>query len=94
MNQFSKFISVFCSIILWILITPEATAQGTMLLRQPSLSSQNIVFVHGDDLWVVAAEGSDGRLITTAIAKETSNNISHDGKQVEFTGTDDGNTVA
>ncbi len=63
-----------------------------MLLRQPTLSKQHIVFVHGDDLWVVAREGGDARRLTSAIGAETSPKISADGKWVAFTGQYDGNT--
>ncbi len=80
-----------CTIVLSFL-TNIAIAQGTMLLRQPALSKQHIVFVHGDDLWVVAREGGDARRLTSAIGAETSPKISADGKWVAFTGQYDGNT--
>jgi tricorn protease len=67
-------------------------AQGTLLLRQPSVSKQHIVFVHGDDLWVVAREGGDARRLTTAVGAENNPRISADGKWVAFTGQYDGNT--
>jgi tricorn protease len=55
-------------------------AQGTLLLRQPSVSKQHIVFVHGDDLWVVAREGGDARRLTSAVGAENNPRISADGK--------------
>ena len=73
-------------------ITSLATSQGSMLLRQPTLSKQHIVFVHGDDLWVVAREGGDARRLTSAIGAETNPKLSADGKWVAFTGQYDGNT--
>ena len=70
----------------------STTAQGTLLLRQPSVSKQHIVFVHGDDLWVVPREGGDARRLTSAIGAENNPRISADGKWVAFTGQYDGNT--
>ena len=67
-------------------------AQGTMLLRQPTISKNHIVFVHGDDLWVVGREGGDARRLTSAVGAETSPKLSPDGKWVAFTGQYDGNT--
>ncbi len=74
------------------IISLTATAQGTLLLRQPSVSKQHIVFVHGDDLWVVSLAGGDARRLTSAIGAENNPRISADGKWVAFTGQYDGNT--
>ena len=74
------------------IISLATTAQGTLLLRQPSAGKQHIVFVHGDDLWVVAREGGDARRLTTAVGAENNPRISADGKWVAFTGQYDGNT--
>src|SRR5687767_923039 len=78
-------------VIFFLLIVTTAAGQGTMLLRQPSLSNQNIVFVHADDLWVVGKDGGDARRLTSAIGTETSPRISPDGNTVAFTGQYDGN---
>ena len=61
-------------------------------MRQPTVSKQHIVFVHGDDLWVVSREGGDARRLTTAVGAENSPKISPDDKWVAFTGQYDGNT--
>ena len=53
-----------------ILFSLATSAQGTLLLREPSVSKQHIVFVHGDDLWVVSREGGDARRLTTAVGAE------------------------
>ena len=69
-----------------------SAAQGTLLLRQPSVSKSSIVFMYGDDLWVVAKEGGNARRLTTAIGTESSPRISPDGNWVAFSGQYDGNT--
>ncbi len=75
-----------------VFITCISLAQGTRLLRQPSAGKDHIVFVHGDDLWVVGREGGDARRLTSAVGSELSPKISPDGKWVAFTGQYDGNT--
>lgn len=92
MTCLKKITRYFSGTLLFCFITMMASSQGTMLLRQPTLSKQHIVFVHGDDLWVVAREGGDARRLTTAIGAETNPKLSPDGKWVAFTGQYDGNT--
>ena len=67
-------------------------AQGTQLLRQPTVSDQLIVFVYANDLWVVNRNGGDAKRLTSAIGAETFPHFSPDGKQIAFTGQYDGNT--
>lgn len=73
-------------------ISLSTSAQGTLLLRQPTVSKQHIVFVHGDDLWVVSREGGEARRLTSAVGAENNPRLSPDGKWVAFTGQYDGNT--
>lgn len=67
-------------------------AQGSRLLRNPAVSSQNIVFMHADDLWVTSANGGDATRLTAAIGAEFNPQISPDGNWVAFSGQYDGNT--
>ncbi len=87
-NTHFTFLLFFCTTI----ISLASSAQGTLLLRQPSVSKQHIVFVHGDDLWVTPLEGGDARRLTSAVGTENNPRISGDGKWVAFTGQYDGNT--
>ncbi len=75
-----------------VLIAHFALAQGSMLLRQPNLSKDHIVFVHGDDLWIVDQVGGDARRLTSAAGTETNPKFSPDGNWIAFTGQYDGNT--
>lgn len=77
-------------LLLWF--TSQLYAQGTMLLREPTVSDTHIVFVHANDLWIVDREGGDARRLTTALGAEVNPRFSPDGSMVAFTGEYDGNT--
>ncbi|MEO9483185.1 MAG: PDZ domain-containing protein [Ekhidna sp.] len=69
-------------------------SQGTMLLRQPSVSQDKIVFVYANDLWVVDRTGGDATRLTTSEGAESFPHFSNDGKWIAFSGQYDGNTDA
>jgi tricorn protease len=68
------------------------SAQGTRLLRQPTISSKNIVFVYADDLWLVDRDGGDAKRLTSHEGTESFPHFSPDGSKVAFTAQYDGNT--
>ncbi len=70
----------------------HAYAQGTMLLRQPTISNTSIAFVYANDLWIVGKEGGDARRLTSNEGQESQPHFSPDGKYIAFTGQYDGNT--
>jgi tricorn protease len=67
-------------------------AQGTRLLREPTISQEHIVFVHANDLWKVSKSGGDAIRLTSNEGSETLPKFSPDGKTIAFTGQYDGNT--
>ena len=70
----------------------HALAQGSRFLHQPDVSASHIVFVHANDLWIVArTEGSAIRL-TTFEGSETHPVFSADGQWIAFSGQYGGNT--
>ena len=73
-------------------ITVGLSAQGTRLLRQPTISSKNIVFVYADDLWIVDRDGGDAKRLTSHEGTESFPHFSPDGKMIAFSAQYDGNT--
>ncbi len=67
-------------------------AQGTMLLRQPTISQTHIAFVYANDLWIVGKDGGEARRLTSNEGQESLPHFSPDGKYIAFTGQYDGNT--
>ena len=80
------------SILLLITVAVQANAQGTQLLRQPTISESSIVFVYANDLWIVSKDGGDARRLTSSEGQESFPHFSPDGKLIAFTGQYDGNT--
>ncbi|MGV3530355.1 MAG: S41 family peptidase [Flavisolibacter sp.] len=80
------------SMLALIVIQVQAMAQGTMLLRQPTVSDNAIVFVHADDLWSAGLNGGEARRLTSAMGTEANPRFSPDGKWIAFSGQYDGNT--
>ena len=66
-------------------------AQGTRLLRQPSLSSDKVTFIYGADVWVSDLEGKQVTRLTSTPAVESNPQFSPDGKTIAFTSNRSGN---
>lgn len=73
------------------LISLQISAQGTQLLRQPSVSNDAIVFVYANDLWTTNINGGQAIRLTTNEGSESLPHFSPDGKHIAFTGEYDGN---
>jgi tricorn protease len=69
-----------------------ASAQGTRLLRHPTVSRELIAFEYGGDLWVVARAGGQARRLTATPGVETDPQFSPDGSRIAFSATVAGNT--
>ncbi len=74
-----------------VLSSTLLSAQGTMLLRQPTLNEQNIVFVYANDLWITNLADNRTIRLTTSVGEETNPHFSPDGQWIAFTGQYDGN---
>ncbi|HEY9518227.1 MAG TPA: PDZ domain-containing protein [Gemmatimonadales bacterium] len=67
------------------------SAQGTRLLRQPTLSGSHIAFEYGGDLWIVEKAGGEARRLTSTPAVEADPQLSPDGRSLAFTSNRGGN---
>src|SRR2546422_11555375 len=69
-----------------------ANAQGTRLLRHPTVSRDSVAFEYAGDLWVVSRSGGQARRLTSTPGVELDPYFSPDGSQIAFTSTVAGNT--
>lgn len=81
------------------LIAPIVHASDqTKLLRQPSISADEITYIYGGDVWVSDLNGNNTRRITSTAAVESEPHFSPDGKTIAFSsnrsGTNSVYTVA
>ena len=86
--------SVRSAVIVGILLLAVGTADAQIdarLLRQPDVSSTEIAFVYGGDIWVVSKEGGVAQRLSTPMGEESFPRFSPDGQQIAFTGNYDGN---
>lgn len=67
-------------------------AQGTRLLRHPTVSRDLVAFEHGGDLWVVSRDGGQARRVTSTQGVELDPYFSPDGSQIAYSATVAGNT--
>ena len=69
-----------------------AHAQGTRLLRHPTVSKDLVAFEYAGDLWAVARTGGQARRLTATPTVETEPYFSPDGSRIAYTATVGGNT--
>ncbi|HTH36855.1 MAG TPA: PDZ domain-containing protein [Pyrinomonadaceae bacterium] len=69
-----------------------AMAQGTRLLRHPTLSRDLVAFEYAGDLWAASRNGGQARRLTSTPGVESEPFFSPDGSQIAFTATVAGNT--
>lgn len=69
-----------------------ADAQGTRLLRHPTVSRDLVAFAWAGDLWTVGRNGGTARRLTSTPTVETEPHFSPDGSRIAFTATVGGNT--
>ncbi|MGE5815135.1 MAG: PDZ domain-containing protein, partial [Acidobacteriota bacterium] len=71
--------------------TPLGAAQGTRLLRQPSVSATQIAFAYANNIWVVERAGGAARRLTSFQGQTLNPRFSPDGKLIAFSGEYAGN---
>ncbi|GAB5522981.1 MAG: S41 family peptidase [Roseivirga sp.] len=80
-----SFKSVIILIAAFLVYPSILSAQGTRLLRQPSMSSSHIAFTYGSDIWVSDLNGDNVKRITSTPAVESDPHFSPDGNWIAFT---------
>jgi tricorn protease len=80
------------SLALLLVVSAAAAAQGTRLLRQPTVNRDSVAFEYGGDLWVVPRNGGQARRLTSTPGVEADPHFSPDGTQVAFSATVGDNT--
>ncbi|MGH9882943.1 MAG: protease, partial [Pyrinomonadaceae bacterium] len=73
-------------------VSASVNAQGTRLLRHPTVSRDLVAFEYAGDLWVVSRNGGQARRLTATLGVELDPYFSPDGSQIAFTATVAGNT--
>ena len=85
-RRFQPDVALCLVIALYLLVSPsDVGAQGTRLLRQPTLSGAHVAFEYGGDLWVVDRAGGEARRLTSTPAVEQNPRFSPDGQWIAFT---------
>jgi tricorn protease len=79
-------------VFIFILISNHVFTQGTMLLREPTISKDYIAFVYANDIWLTSVNGGDAKRLTSNVGLEANPHFSPDGEWIAFTGQYDGNT--
>jgi tricorn protease len=93
MSSMSRFSVLAALSILAAIAAPSgASAQATLLLRQPTVSETAIAFAYANDLWVVPRSGGEARRLTVYPGQESDPHFSPDGRLIAFTAQYDGNT--
>ncbi|GHE83969.1 S41 family peptidase [Thalassotalea profundi] len=72
-------------LVLTIFLPVISQAEESRLLRQPSISDNNITFVYGGDIWLSDLNGQQVRRVTSTSAVESDPHFSPDGKVIAFT---------
>ncbi|HEX5084409.1 MAG TPA: protease, partial [Blastocatellia bacterium] len=85
---------LFFALLLCLIIFCAVNAQGTRLLRHPTVSRDSVAFEYAGDLWVVSRNGGQARRLTATSGVEIGPYFSPDGSQIAFTATVAGNTDA
>ncbi len=80
------------TLLLCLAVSATVTAQGTRLLRHPTVSRDSVAFEYAGDLWVVSRTGGRARRLTSTQGVELDPYFSPDGSQIAFTSTVAGNT--
>jgi tricorn protease len=83
---------ILFALLLCFSVSATVSAQGTRLLRHPTVSRDSVAFEYAGDLWIVSRSGGQARRLTSTPGAELDPYFSPDGSQIAFTATVAGNT--
>src|SRR6266545_177713 len=84
--------SLSLALLVCLMVPIAASAQGTRLLRRPTVSRDLVAFAYAGDIWVVSRSGGQARRLTSTPEADADPRFSPDGSQIAFTSTVAGNT--
>jgi tricorn protease len=76
--------SISLALTLTGLLLGTAQAQETLLLQEPAVSKEHVVFVYAQDLWIASRAGGTARRLTSSAGAERAPRFSPDGTWVAF----------
>ncbi len=79
--------------ILLVGFTISSFAQGTRLLREPTISNTHVAFIYGGDVWVTDLSSNRTQRITSTPAVESNPILSPDGLTIAFSSNRSGNNA-
>jgi tricorn protease len=88
-----KMLAQFSIIVIGLMLNrPLAAAEHRPLMRFPDIYENKVVFVYGEDIWSVPAQGGVAVRLTIHDGQERSPKFSPDGTLIAFTAEYDGNS--
>lgn len=72
-------------------MVPASILSETLLLKQPTVSTNEIAFLYAGELWIAGRDGSHPRRLTAQKGHKSSPVFSPDGNWIAFSGNYDGN---
>lgn len=70
---------------------PTSAEKKTLLLKQPTLSTDQVSFLYAGDIWIAGRDGSHPRRLTAQKGAKFNPLFSPDGEWIAFSGNYDGN---
>ena len=93
MHEFLRLLKRSLILSTLLLVSLPAWSQGTRLLRQPSMSGNQVAFTYASDIWVADLDGQNLKRITSTPAVESDPHFSPDGDWLAFTSNRSGSNA-